>query len=282
VQGILTPHVQLTHACSWAPGYGDTSDKGNQALLMVQFAGSPPSQGGVSATWTDGEKSFFGRFVAPSVITTYTIASVSIPLNICPAVFDTPQSYTYHPGPVPDITFPVSSICGGTVGTASVTPPPPGTQVNWTVAGGSIVSGQGTSTIQYQAGSSTQVHVTCTFTFSDPNRCPLTGESSYLPIVPFDPSGSVSVNPNQIYAGKTADVSFSFSKDTVNWSISNTLNDPITIASPCFVDPTDHTTHCHGVYTSTHGPGQSTVTVHFTSNCGGTKDVSVPLTIAAN
>jgi hypothetical protein len=265
----------LTRQCLWAPGGSNT------VLLLVQKSGSAPQQGGVEATWSDGVKSFFGRFVEPSVTTTYTIASVAGLPNSCPAVFDTPRSYTFYPSPVPDITFPASSICGGTAGTASVTPPPPGTQVNWIVSGGAILSGQGTSTIQYQAGSSLEVYFSCTFTFSDPKRCPLASEKRQ-PVVPFDPAGSVLVNPKAIYAGKTADVSFSYNKDTVSWSISNTLNDPITIGSPCFVDPTTHTTSCNGVYTSTHGSGLSTVTVHFTSNCGGTKDVSTLLSIAAN
>jgi hypothetical protein len=271
VQGVLSPHVQLTHACSWATGFS------NQALLLVQIAGSPTGQGGVSATWTDGATSAFGRFVSPSVITTYTIANVSIPPNVCPAIFDTPRSYTYFPGPVPDVTFPASSVCGGTVGTASVTPPPPGTQVEWVVGGGTIVGGQGTSTVQYQAGSFDRVHVTCTFTFSDPNRCPLTGDN-FLPIVPFDPAGEISMT-SAISAGTTNGFSFSFSKETVSHSISDSLNDPITLG-PCFVDPNTQRTSCNAVYTSTHGAGQSTITLHLTSNCGGTKDVSKLLTIA--
>lgn len=275
VQGFLTPRVMLTPDCLWSPGGPNT------ALLLVQISGSGPQQGGVGATWSDGVKSFFGRFVSSPVITTYTIASVDSGLpNSCPAIFDTPRLYTFFPAPVPDITFPVSSICGGTVGTASVTPPPPGTQVKWVVNGGTILSGQGTSSIQYQAGSSSEVYFTCTFTFSDPKRCPLTSDI-HLPVVPFNPDGSVHVNPTAIVAGKTADVSFSFNKDTVSWSISDTLNDPITMG-PCFVDPTSHTTSCNGVYTSTHGAGSSTVTVHLTSTCGGTKDVSSVLSVVAN
>ncbi|HXA16984.1 MAG TPA: hypothetical protein VN380_08335 [Thermoanaerobaculia bacterium] len=275
VQGVLTPRVMLTPDCLWSPGGANT------ALLLVQISGSAPGQGGVGATWSDGVKSIFGRFVSSPAITTYTIASIDSGLpNSCPAIFDTPRSYTYFPAPVPDITFPAGSICGGTVGTASVTPPPPGTQVNWVVSGGTILSGQGTSTIQYQAGSSSQVYFICTFTFSDPKRCPLTSDI-HLPVVPFNPDGTVRVNPSAIVAGKTADVSFTFNKDTVSWSISNTLNDPITM-SPCFVDPTTQTTACNGVYTSTHGPVSSTVTVHLTSSCGGTKDVSTVLSIVAN
>ncbi len=275
VQGILTPRVMLTPACEWSPGGANT------ALLLVQISGSGPQQGGVGATWTDGVKSFFGRFVSPPVITTYTIASVDSGLpNSCPAIFDTPRSYTFFPAPVPDITFPASSICGGTVGTASVTPPPPGTQVKWVVFGGTLVSGQGTSTIQYQAGPSIEVGFDCTFTFSDPNRCPLSNEKR-LPVVPFNADGTLRLSADAIFAGKTAEVSFTFNKDTVSWSISNTLNDPITMG-PCFVDPTTHTTSCNGVYTSTHGAGSSTVTVHLTSNCGGTKDISTVLRVAPN
>jgi len=82
------------------------------------------------------------------------------------------------------------------------------------------------------------------------------------------------VNPSYFSAGKTAGVSFSVGKDTASWSISNNpFNDPITM-SPCVVDPVSGTSTCHGVYTSTHGPGNSQVTVHQTGRCGGTKDVS--------
>jgi hypothetical protein len=278
-QGILTPRVVLKHECSTLSGPPE-------ATLWVTTTGSSPK--GLESTWSDGVKVNFARGVSPSVTTTYTVTSVTSP-NGCPVAFDSPQSYTFYPTPVPDITVPISSTCPGATGTVSVTPPPPGTQIQWSVSSGPLfgqqtssvlVSGQGTSTVQYLVGANYSpdnygsVYFSCTFTFSDPDRCPLTSGKG-LTVNPVNPvPGSVNVSPSYFSAGKTADVTFSFGKDTASWSISNIpFNDPIAM-SPCVVDPTTQITTCHGVYTSTHGPGNSQVTVHQTGRCGGTKDVS--------
>ncbi len=279
VQGIPRPRVVLKHQCSTLSGPPE-------ATLWVTTTGSSPK--GLESTWSDGVKVNFARGVSPSATTTYTVTSVTSP-NGCPVVFDSPQSYTFYPTPVPDITVPVSSTCPGATGTVSVTPPPPGTQVQWSVSSGPLfgqqtssvlVSGQGTSTVQYLVGANYSpdnygsVYFSCTFTFADPDRCPLTSGQG-LTVNPVNPDlGSVNVSPPYFSAGKTGAVSFSFGKDTASWSISNyPFNDPITM-SPCVVDPVSGTTTCHGVYTSTHGPGNSQVTVHQTGRCGGMKDIS--------
>lgn len=272
VQGIPTPRVALIHECD--------STGANAGVLMVKTTGSSPK--GLESTWSDGVKVNWARYIAPSVTTTYTVTSVTSP-NACPVVFDSPRSYTFYPTPVPDITSAVSSVCPGAAGTVSVTPPPPGTQVQWVMYGGTIVSGQGTSTVQYQgdAGYVGDLVFVCTFTFSDPDRCPLTG-TKHVTVNPRSPDGSVNVTPPYFFAGTKADISLFFNKDTVSWSISNyPFNDPITM-SPCVVDPATQTTTCHGVYTSTHGAGNSQVTVHLTGGCGGTKDVSTLVQLLPN
>jgi hypothetical protein len=59
-----------------------------------------------------------------------------------------------------------------------------------------------------------------------------------------------------------------------------TLAEEITDSGDCFVDPATQRTSCNADYKSTHGAGQSTITLHLTSNCGGTKDFSRLLAIA--
>ena len=114
--------------------------------------------------------------------------------------------------------------------------------------------------------------VVCTFTFSDPDRCPLTTYHSRRIASP-DPYGTVSAdNGLEFHAGKTTLIAFRVANDIPDWSVSNSMNDPMTPTGVCGSPDICYT------YTSTHGPGKSTITLHMTNACG-TKDVSAVLTI---
>jgi PKD-like domain len=271
VQGFLSPRISINKHCQWSP------TDGNTVALYLNLVGSFVYP--VTVTWTDGVTSG-ERFInpPPSQTTTYTIAGVSAHNGPCAVIFDPPQSVTVYPNPLPDFTL-VQTICTGATGMTSLNiPPPPGTQVHWVVENGAIISGQGTNTIQYQAGAwapSPGMGVLCTFTFADPNRCPLTTQRTSA-IDPVDPFVSLQLDYSNVpvHAGTSTEFQFRVGDGASHWSFDDSMNDTITQQGVC----TNNGDPCHALYTSTHGPGQSTITIHVTNTCG-TKDVSTVLTI---
>jgi hypothetical protein len=266
VQAFASPHVGLTRRCEWTPDFG------NYANFFLFYAGTTNGPG---ITWSDGVKTGQARLgIKPSETTTYTVASISE--GVCPAIWDTPRSFTIAPTPVPEFKPDNGNICLGAIGTATLAvPPPPGTTVHWDVGYGTIISGQGTNSIQYVAGDpkpTIYLYVTCTFIFADPNLCPLIARMQRR-VITTDPNGTVSAdNGLEFHAGKTRLVAFSIGNDISDWSFSNSMNDPMTPTDVC-----GSAYICYN-YTSTHGPGKSTITLHMTNACK-TKDVSTVLTI---
>jgi hypothetical protein len=271
VAAFASPHVGLSRRCQWGPTFG------NKADLFVFYAGvfAGPSV----VTWLDGVSSGYDRYgLQPSQTTTYTVTGIS-EFGACKTLWDTPKSITIYPTPEPEFAPDSGDICLGSIGTTTLaTPPPPGTKVEWEVQAGTLISGQGTNSIQYQAGiyqygyPSNSMNVISTFTFADPNRCPLTTQRTRRVVTP-DPYGTVSAdNGLEFHAGKTTLIAFRVANDVPDWSVSNSMNDPMTPASVCGSPDICYT------YTSTHGPGKSTITLHMTNACR-TKDVSAVLTI---
>src|SRR5207302_7299399 len=121
---------------------------------------------------------------------------------------------------------------------------------------------------------SNSMNVISTFTFTDPERCPLTTQRSRR-VVPLEPYGRLDVNTvDPFHAGKTSYFDFSVGWDITDWSLTNSMNDTITLVGPC----APNSGLCEAIYTSTHGPGKSTITLHVKSACK-TKDFSAELTI---
>jgi len=270
VPALASPHVGLSKRCEWSP------DIGNYANFFLFYDGTTNGPG---ITWSDGEKTGNARFsIHPSQTTTYTVASISE--GICPAIWDTPKSITIYPTPLPEFAPDSGDICLSSIGTATlVTPPPPGTKVTWEIQAGTLISGQGTNSIQYQAGvfngyPALSIGIVSTFTFADPDRCPLTTKR-VRGVIPADPYVTLDVDKfTPFHAGKTTSLDFRLSQTITSWSFTNSMNDPITPSGTCIAN----SNQCYATYTSTHGPGQSTITLHATNLCG-TKDVSVNLTI---
>jgi hypothetical protein len=270
VQAFVSPHVGLSQRCDWTPDFG------NYANFFLFYAGTTT---GPNITWSDGVKTGQARLgIRPSETTTYTVASISE--GVCPAIWDTPKSFTVYPTPLPELAPDSDDLCFGSIGTATlVTPPPPGAKVEWSVPAGTLISGQGTNSIQYQAGIIDNGHPTistsviCTFTFADPNRCPLTTRRSHR-VVPQEPFGKLNLlTGTEVPAGKTSYFTFEVGWDITDWSITNSMNDTITVPPVC-----TSSDYCTATYTSTHGPGKSTVTLHAKNACK-TKDVSAEITI---
>jgi hypothetical protein len=273
-QVLQSPHVSLTPRCEWTP------TDGNGAALFVNFNGSFLYP--LTVTWSDGVQTSGDRFInpSPSQTTTYTIVGVGPHNGACAVIFDPPQSFTFYPSPLPDFTLPATVCDLSTVTTSLNTPPPPGTTVTWTVQNGAIISGQGTNTIQYMVGDSpysTGSNVICTFTFADPAHCPLTVQHSlsYLSVTDvakLEWTGGDQVT--NLKAGQTISLDF-LMVNAVSWSLTDTMNDPIA-QGPC--QHLNGGTSCTAIYTSTHGPGQSTITLHEIGACHN-QDVSIALTV---
>ena len=227
-------------------------------------------------TWSDGSHELFRYFMIDQT-TTYTLNSLSVYGAQCAPVIDPPRSVTVYPTPVPAVSPSAGDVCAGSTFSAAVTPPPPGTQVTWEMHNGTILSGQGTNAIQVQgvAGPYGNVmgYLYCTFTFSDPTHCPLASQTQVRVVT--DPYATLSLDSTPLHSGKTNYISFSLGYTVTGWSLENSMGDPITLIGKC--DITNGGT-CTATYTSTHGPGQSTVTLHAKSACP-TKDVSGIVTI---
>jgi hypothetical protein len=274
VQAFASPHVGLSRRCQWGPEFG------NKADLFVFYNGV--FYGPSVVTWTDGISGGFSRYgLGPLQTTTYTVAGIS-EFGACKTIWDTPRSITIYPTPEPEFAPDSGDLCFGSIGTTTLaTPPPPGTKVEWTVQAGTLFSGQGTNSIQYQAGvydfygyPTTGLNVISTFTFADPNRCPLTTQRRRR-VVPLEPYGELSVSTvDEHHAGKTFFFSFSVGWDITDWSLTNSMNDTITLTGPC----APNSGYCYASYTSTHGPGKSTITLHVKNACK-TKDFSTEVTI---
>jgi len=236
-------------------------------------------EGPWTAVWSDGVTTSSNsyqqdRFVNPGPTpTTYTVVRAYD--AFCEAQIIKP-SVTPYPNAAPDFTVP-TGICQGQMHTVSLaTPPPPGAQVTWSIDNGSIVSGQGTSTMQYTAAALGSATIGCTFSFTDPDHCPIRRALVVL-VGPVDPPATVKLESTQIHAGQTADLTFTIDLGLVNWTWSNSLNDSITPLGVCsggFTQPGV----CHARYTSSHGPGVSTITLHAYGYCQS-KDIPVQLTI---
>jgi hypothetical protein len=238
-------------------------------------------EGPWTAVWSDGVTTSsntyqHNRFVNPGPTpTTYTVVRAHD--AFCEADI-VKASVTPYPNPIPDFTVP-DGVCKGQTQTVSLaTPPPQGAQVTWSTDNGSIVSGQGTSTMQYTPSFVGSATIGCTFSFPDPEHCPVIGRRISL-VGPVDPPTTLTLASTQIHAGQTVDLTFTRDLGLVYWEWSNSLNDSITPFGTCSGDFAGPGV-CHARYTSSHGPGVSTITMHAYGYCQS-KDIPVQLTIVS-
>jgi hypothetical protein len=117
------------------------------------------------------------------------------------------------------------------------------------------------------------LNVISTFNFADLDRCPLSTQTRHR-VVPVEPYGSLNLHTGaEFRAGKTSYFTFEVGWDITDWSVTNSMNDTITVPAVCASSD-----YCTATYTSTHGPGKSTVTLHAKNACK-TKDFSAEITI---
>ncbi|HXH40748.1 MAG TPA: hypothetical protein VNN08_19105, partial [Thermoanaerobaculia bacterium] len=229
----------------------------------------------LSVTWSDGVTTTdpydpVYRDVKPPETTTYSVVNAHD--NYCSAIFDGPSSTTVYASPIPDILLGGSAVCTFSIATATLrTPPPANATINWYITGnGIILGGQGTNTIRYESGSSGLLTVGCTFTFPG-DLCPTS--KAWTQDVGLDPVATMSLEKPQIHAGESVLITFTVNSGTTA-SFSDPLNDSIKLVAGCLPN-----TACQALYTSSHGPAETWVTMALTSYCIGKKTVTIPLSI---
>jgi hypothetical protein len=231
----------------------------------------------LTVTWSDNvtqstsEGDPIWRSIQPLKQTT-TFTAVSAHDAYCTATIDVPSVIVYA-SPIPDFHTGLGDICAGTtMGVSLDTPPPAGAQISWFASNGIIVSGQGTSSIQYKAGDVGVMTLGCTFTYPETGRCPTSHRQQMG--VKGAPDASISLDKNEIHAGETAIITITMNNNVWTWSLDDTLNDPITQLGNCGANGSP----CHYLYQSAHA-GKSKITLHATGFCPDTKDVSIDLNI---
>jgi hypothetical protein len=210
------------------------------------------------------------RSVKPQQTTTYTVISAHD--AYCNAVLTVP-SVTVYASPIPDFLLGFGDICTGTTATTSLaTPPPPDAKITWFTDNGSIVSGQGTSTVQYKAGAIGSAIVGCTFTFPQADRCPTSQRRAVR--IDGDPVGKITLSGPTLKTGQSLLFTYTVDNATWYWNLDDSMNDSLALVGVC-----NHNKPCQMLYTSSHGTGISTISLGMTGFCANKKNVTVTLTI---
>ncbi len=266
VQGIQPVTLQAERFC-------ESPDFDNAVLVYATVDTNFTNP--LTVTWSDGLTTSANGYpvyrpaITPVQTTTYTIVS-GHDAN-CPAIIGTPASVTVYASPIPNFELGVGDICTGITKTASlVTPPPSDATVLWFIDNGSIVSGQGTSSVQYQTGVPGTMVLGCTFTYPD-SRCPTSHRGTAR--VDADPVGTLSLAKPQISSGQTVLITFTVDTATWTWNLHDSANQNIPWIGLCGAHIT-----CQAQYSSTQ-TGTTNITLDMEGFCSNKKSVSVPLTI---
>jgi uncharacterized repeat protein (TIGR01451 family) len=156
------------------------------ASNSVSFTSAASASPAATVQWqvsTDGGATFANIPGATSSTYTFT-ASLSdsgknfraLFSNPCGSAVSSAAALVVNPLPSASITAD-SAVCGGSTGNAASVPSAgPGATYSWTVSGGSITSGAGTSAITYTAG--TGGSITINVTVTSPQGCPVSSSRS--------------------------------------------------------------------------------------------------------
>jgi hypothetical protein len=267
VKGRPRPAIVVSESCL-APEFD------NVVLISANFFTYAMP---LTVTWADNltQSTTVGdpiwRTIQPLKSTT-TFTAVSAHDAYCTATFDVP-SVTVYASPIPEFHTGLGNICAQTAMSLTLdTPPPPGAKIHWFAENGTIVSGEGTSSIQYKSGDVGVMMLGCTFTFAESGRCPTSHRQAMS--VNGAPDASISLAKSEIHAGETVVITIVMNRNVWNWSLDDTVTDPITQIGTCGANGSP----CQYLYTSSR-PGKSTITLHTIGFCPETKDVSIDLNV---
>lgn len=253
-------------------GYTLCSTPDRATMLVGDVIGQPP----IHVKWSDGLVQDLPYSPARRIIqsngrtsgtATYTIVEASDAR--CPAEIKN-ASLTVRFADWPYVVRPNTEnnfMCSGTNGTATLLyPPPSGIPIIWSIANGTIVSGQGTDTLTWKAGApGTDVAITAKYDYGL-SDCATTG--NLLP-KPHVRSNMIppAVSPSNLTcdAGKSVDFTLLVDAETEAWSVYQGLTRDVSL--PKCTDNADHTHTCTMTYTNSTGVGSKTVTIDYFNDC---------------
>jgi hypothetical protein len=226
-------------------------------LAFAELTGVPPFRG----TWSNGEtfeSDYPGAFLRPTSGGTYTLVEFSDANG--PGTVTGEATFDFVELPRPELAFDTTSACAGSIVTASLTTPlPEGATATWMIDGGTIVSGQGTGSVQIEAGDS---YVFASVTLTAPGACSGQADWQYLPVSSAATIQQPIFDLYGVYAGGSTQFLVYLDPTTESWSFENSLGDEMELLGE--VEPNVYSVR----YTSTHGAGSSTIRVYGTTACG--------------
>jgi hypothetical protein len=239
-------------------------------LALAELTGVAPFSG----RWSNGE-TFYSpdypyAYLRPPTGGTYTLVEFNDANG--PGTVTGAATFDFIGLPQPEVAFSAPAACPNAAVTATLTNGlPEGGSANWFVgSGGTIVSGQGTSSVQIQTdGYGVNLYVQV----SAPGACS-PGTSAYLP-----GSGPFVQQPQftlyGVYAGSSTDFFVMLDPATATWGFENTLGDAMEIVDSPW--PNAYIVR----YSSSHGAGESTVRIYGTTQCGTSFEATQVMTVLA-
>jgi hypothetical protein len=167
------------------------------------FPSSGSTNGSLSATYNSGNNT--GADKVTLIVT-----------NSCGTVMQT--SCVYVNLSILDVP---ASVCAGTAGHGVGTEGNiPGASYAWTISGGTITSGQGTTAITWTAGTGSSVQLGLTTTLN--NGCAPTSDTKLIPIKSTPPDATITAGPSYGCTTHTASVPRPTDfRSTIAWSVTN-------------------------------------------------------------
>ncbi len=226
-------------------------------LAYAQLTGTPPFSG----TWSNGEtfvSDYPAVFLRPPTGGTYTLTQFSDANG--PGTVTGSATFDFVALPAPALAFDTTSACPGGIVTATLTTPlPEGATATWMVDGGTIVSGQGTGSVQIEAGDS---YVFASVQLTAPGACSGQADWQYLPVSSPATVQQPIFDLYGVYAGGSTQFIVYLDPTTETWAFENDLGDPMELVD----SPQPNVYNVR--YTSTHGAGSSTIRIYGTTACG--------------
>jgi hypothetical protein len=268
--GTVTPCAPTATVSKGAGG-----DSCDNLTIVAEFTGTAPFQG----YWSDGASIFSWEPRIERQVTAGGTYSITYFRDRYCAGTATGSATVGASLPTPVFTVSPTfngfwfgnNTCPGMPRTASLDVAiPAGAELIWSVTNGTILGGQGTSTVTF-AGIAPGA-TTLSAVFRDANGCQSATHSYPYLVTQGAPAGTVSVQPATIKAGETAIVTVTRNAYVSVMNVTSSLGDALV-----FLDSTqDGTTRFE--YRSTRG-GTATITYFMNSACGQSAVATTTLVI---
>lgn len=229
-------------------------------LAYAEFTGTAPFTG----TWSNGEtfvSDYPAAYLRPATGGTYTLVEFSDANG--PGEVTGEATFDFVGLPQPEFAFSTRQTCPNTIVTAYLTTPlPEGATAEWTVDYGTIISGQGTSTIEIRTGELPWVQASVQLT--GPGACSLQSPVDSINVGTADSVQQPQLNLYGVDTGQSTEFAVFVDPTTTTLEAESSLGDVVEVVRR----HNDSTFILR--YTSSNGIGESTVRVYGTTACGYT------------